>query len=222
MKPGIRKLYVSAFTRIELVVIVAVITILMLMILPPLSTVNRREVWQKQCVENQRQLEIAYKTWAVDCGAEFPMYYRTNDGGTREFVLEGKMFRHYQAMSNELGGTKLLVCPSDTRLVASSFDALQNTNISYFVGVDASDTYPQLILLGDRNLKNPRSLANSLFVVLDTDSAAYWTGEMHHDKGIVGIADGSVRVFSTPGLQKYLHDSVPPNAVHTNWIVLPE
>jgi hypothetical protein len=56
-------------------------------------------------------------------------------------------------MENELGqAPAILVCPADERRAASSFSNLSNTNISYFVGVNANDTYPQSILGGDRNL----------------------------------------------------------------------
>ena len=56
-------------------------------------------------------------------------------------------------MSNEMGQAPIiLICPADERKPASSFSNLANTNISYFVGVDANDTYPQALLGGDRNL----------------------------------------------------------------------
>src|SRR5256885_13734 len=68
-------------------------------------------------------------------------------------------------MSNELSTPKVLICPSEYegRQAASTFgptipagtaNSLPYTNdlmVSYFVGVDAQDTYPQMFLVGDHN-----------------------------------------------------------------------
>ncbi|HXR05961.1 MAG TPA: hypothetical protein VN765_01445 [Candidatus Acidoferrum sp.] len=57
-------------------------------------------------------------------------------------------------MQNQLGQSpKLVVCPEDERQAAFSFsNNFDNTHLSYFVGVNASDVYPQSIQGGDRNL----------------------------------------------------------------------
>jgi hypothetical protein len=56
-------------------------------------------------------------------------------------------------MAYEMGqNPRLTICPTDERKSADKFSNLSNTNISYFVGVNANDTYPQAILGGDRNL----------------------------------------------------------------------
>src|SRR6266705_3972586 len=69
-------------------------------------------------------------------------------------------------MSNELSTPKILICPSeyDNRGAASTFSYVipggsanatpytNDLNTSYFVGVDAQDTNPQMFLTGDHNL----------------------------------------------------------------------
>ena len=46
----------------------------------------------------------------------------------------------------------IFVCPTDERTPATAFTNLANTNVSYFIGPGANDTYPQSLLGGDRNL----------------------------------------------------------------------
>ena len=56
-----------------------------------------------------------------------------------EFNTGADTFRHFQVMSNELSTPKILVCPADTRVAAANFVRLKNQNVSYFVGLEASD-----------------------------------------------------------------------------------
>jgi prepilin-type N-terminal cleavage/methylation domain-containing protein len=92
--------------------------------------------------------------------------------GTSEYT-----YYNYTLMQNEMGQSpKVVVCPSDDRNANSNFFAsgsygistpapggstpsqqatsgsFNNQYLSYWVGVGASDTYPQSLLGGDRNL----------------------------------------------------------------------
>ena len=75
-----------------------------------------------------------------------------------EFVQDAAMFRHFQIMSNELNTPKLLYCPSESdrgRTMATVFSSdakdrsgrevvfSSNSNLSYFVGVDAVRLNPR-------------------------------------------------------------------------------
>ena len=57
----------------------------------------------------------------------------------------------------------MLVCPADLRPPAGNFAALQNTNVSYFVGVTADYSKPASILAGDGNLVLPPQSPTILF-----------------------------------------------------------
>jgi hypothetical protein len=105
------------------------------------------------CDCNLKQVGLAFKTWALDHNNLFPMCVSTNFGGTREYVTNGEIFRHFAVMSNELSTPVVLVCPEDSRKPAHSFDrTFSNKNLSYFVGVDANNDAPQMFLSGDRNV----------------------------------------------------------------------
>lgn len=78
------------------------------------------------------------------------------------------VFGIFMVMSNELSTPKILMCPSEyergMRQAAGTFAGFDpsgsastvpytnDLNTSYFVGVDAGETYPQMLLIGDHNL----------------------------------------------------------------------
>jgi len=134
-----------------------------------------------------------------------------------EFVVSGETFRHFQVMSNELSTPKVIVCPSDTRSAATNFTTgFSNTNVSYFVGVDAEEGKTQMLLVGDRNIVNGKDPANGM-LELTTNNPAKWTRAMHNGTGNIALADGSVQHVTTPGLQKLIEHT----GVATNRISLP-
>jgi prepilin-type processing-associated H-X9-DG protein len=205
-----------AFTRIELVAIIAILALLTLILLPALAQDSQNST-RRQCVNNLKQVELAFKTWAVDNGDKYPMSVSTKLGGTKEFAKDGNVFRHFQVMSNELSTPKLLICPSDTRTFAANFADLHNENISYFVGLDANDTNPQMFLSGDRNIENGKSPIHSV-LELRPEIPARWTETIHNNQGNVGLADGSVLQFTSARLQQALQKT----GDSTNRIALPE
>jgi prepilin-type processing-associated H-X9-DG protein len=150
-------------------------------------------------VSNLTQAGLAFHSFAHDHDSKFPMQLPSAAGGSLEFVPSGSgaggefflSFRHFQALSNELGSVKVLACPADTRLPAETFTALRNENVSYFVGVTAAYNKPDSILAGDRNLTN--DLANDpTLLIAGPDIPLHWTSELHQFKGNLLFADGHV------------------------------
>jgi hypothetical protein len=140
-------------------------------------------------------------------------------GGTKEFITGADTFRHFQVMSNELSTPKILICPADTRTAASFFSGLKNQNVSYFVGLDAADSYPQMLLAGDRNLTGESGPENGILKLVPGHPVS-WTETMHINQGNVGLADGSVQQCSNAGLRQALQNSGDPT--NTWRIALPE
>jgi hypothetical protein len=105
-------------------------------------------------------------------------------------------------MSNELQSPKILVCPADKqKTVAANFnEGLSDSNLSYFVGLDAAARYPRMFLSGDRNLvANGQPVAKGLFV-LTTNTPLNWTTNIHISSGNIGFADSSVQFLTSDGL----------------------
>ncbi|HXC97873.1 MAG TPA: H-X9-DG-CTERM domain-containing protein [Verrucomicrobiae bacterium] len=121
-------------------------------------------------------------------------------------------------MSNELASPKILLCPYDDRQLApaivlanggtvSDFANLSNSNISYFIELDADETSPAMLLSGDRNLVTNGADVVPGLVVLGTNSAMGWSAKMHNGKGNILLADGSVQRTTPSSLQTLLSNT---------------
>jgi prepilin-type N-terminal cleavage/methylation domain-containing protein len=161
----------SAFTLIELLVVIAIIAILAAMLLPALAAAKRK-AQRINCVNNLKEVGLAFKLWEGDNQDHYPMAVSSTTGGGLEYVASaaansatafslGKLFA---VCSNELSTPKILYCTSDSTSghqantnffnLAVLYSASPNyvPNISYFICGDANDNYPQMILSGDRNI----------------------------------------------------------------------
>src|SRR3954467_6661176 len=79
-----------AFSLIELLVVIAIIVILAAMLLPVLNR-GKMRAKQIQCVNNMREMGLAFNSFAHDHESRFPMQVATNAGGALEYVQRGYM-----------------------------------------------------------------------------------------------------------------------------------
>ena len=204
----------SAFTRIELVAIIAVAVVLTSLAVCVLADTKAKS--RGICCNCRlKQIGLAFLIFSSDHGGTFPMRIPTNQGGSMEYASEA--YRHFQVISNELSTPKILACPSDTRKPAPDFSALSNANISYFLGVDAKESAPQVLLAGDRNLITNGVPAGGGLLEFTTNLTVGWTAQMHNNAGNVLFADGHADSMSNTRLQEQL----PYSGVASNRLLIP-
>ncbi|HXT42017.1 MAG TPA: H-X9-DG-CTERM domain-containing protein [Candidatus Angelobacter sp.] len=121
----------------------------------------------------------------------------TKEGGSKEYVLMPDAFPHWRTLSNTSSTPKVLICPADDRKPADSFGVLSNLNVSYFLGLDATDMFPQMLLAGDRNLMTNGVPVGSGLLVLTTKVTLGWSAAMHNNSGNVALGDGSVQMMTS-------------------------
>ena len=184
----------GAFTVLELLMLIIVSLLLSSVLLPLLS--SRTPSCRIHCVNNLKQIGLSFKTWSLDNNDRLPMEVPAADGGAKEAALQGLPLPIFQVMSNELSTPSVLLCPQDSaRQRATNFGPnLNETNLSYFVCQNPSDSGSPGILLGDRNLTN-QLIPGKRYIAFTRELSLGWTEEMHSCQGNVGFPDGSVGQF---------------------------
>ena len=219
MNISLRNQRERGLTLVELFVVLAVITFFALFFVIQPDRNGKARAYRIQCINNLKQIGLATRIWEGDHGDKFPMNVSETNGGTMEFTSGPKMWRHFQVMSNELSTPKVLFCPTDWDSVrdrATNFSGLGNSNLSYFIGPDASETDPQSLLSGDRNITNGTPIKNGILEVT-TNTPAGWTALMHNKVGNLTLSDGSVQQVSGTGLRT----AVQNTSIFTNRLLMP-
>lgn len=201
-------------TLIEALVVMAILAMLAMVVLPQLARRYRRAS-RVNCVNQLKHIGIAFRLFATDHNDRFPQRLSTNEGGTLEF--DADVVAHFRVLSNELASPRILVCPDDSIVPATNFTTLTASNLSYFVGMEADEMQPMMILAGDDNLTTNGVPMQSRWLMPQTNLVVGYGKGRHGDSGFVVMSDGSAQLMSWMRLEEYLRRT--PNL--TNRFLLP-
>ena len=142
---------IRAFTKLELLAVLVTLILLTIIGLAMWSDNGRARAQRIHCVSNLKQIALGFRLWANDHMEKFPWQVSTNQAGTLEYADSVQVWRHFQAASNELNSPRILACGADTsRSPTAQWSALSNSNISYFLSMNADGSRPGRILAGDQ------------------------------------------------------------------------
>lgn len=221
----------TGLTFVELIAVVAILGILTFLVLSRLAKA-KSFTGHRSCISNLKNIGLGFRAFASDSNGQYPMQLSLTNGGSREVVEDaGKVWFHFLTLSNELSTPRVVICPEDSfnRVEATTFTTNaasgvgegllvafnSNLNISYFIGVDAHEEKPDMLLAGDRHLTNggaspfraSQARVGSLGTNHTSTVGAGWDGRLHHGLGNITFGDGSVRQVNTMDLRSVLRTS---------------
>lgn len=231
MKTKINTDSAAGLTLVEVLVVIAVLVVLVGVLLPALAPPHGP--MKINCANNLKQIGLSFRIWAGDNGDRYPMQLSVTNGGTMEHVASGAAWPHFEVLSNELNTPKVLVCSKDKPRAQAldeingplrkrgihghAFSPGRRFPLSYFVGLDAEESKPTMLLAGDDNLAIGGKPVTSGLLNLWTKSAVGWHKPRHPNGGNICFADGSVLQVNREQLRQALANT----GVATNRLAIP-
>lgn len=184
--------------------------------------------------DNLRQLGIVFILYAADTGKDqFPWEASKDLIDTAESDMKARATDQIAPLvgagyfKTNLYSARFLVCPTDkTRIVCSNFSAFNDSNLSYFVSLDASikatTNITATILSGDRHLSVSNQPIKPGLLMVREPLRMGWTREMH-DKtksspmGVIVFGDGHGEIVP----DKKLPTVFQRQSLSTNRLLLP-
>jgi type II secretory pathway pseudopilin PulG len=216
----------SAFTLVELLLMIGIIGLLAGMLLPSLVRA-KSSAHRANCTNNLKQTVLSFAMWAQDNSGKYPWMLTASQGGTQD--VSNQASDQFLIMSNELRFPRILICPSDTAVTAryawTDYATNGNTSLSYFAGLCAREQFPRAMLAGDRNvlgLSDFSECTNAVGMFASgIQSAAFWGPDLHRNVGNMAFSDGSVDRLTSVQLQGRAANSGTASICSENHVLEP-
>jgi competence protein ComGC len=203
MKPRPANHKTAALTLTEVLLVIAALALLAAILLPALAAAKRKSS-KIGCVSNLKQVGISYRMWTDDNFGKYPMQVSATNDGAMESIATGNVAACFSVLSNTLDNPAILICPLAAKhFSATNFGILDNSNISYFVGLDALSTQPRAVLSGDDNFIVNGAKVRSGVLSLHPGDSLGWSRDRHPGAGNILLVDDSVQQVSSAGLNSF-------------------
>ena len=191
-------------TLVELLVVVVIIAVFVALLDPFSEPRIKKHALLISCMSNQKQLELGFLMWSGDNGGKFPWQLSTTTNGTMELITNEDVVSQLVVLSDYVRIPSICRCPADTtRTIAENFKTLTDSNVSYFVNVDADSRLG--VMTGDRHLQADSGAVGRGNFLVTNGMKLEWTHELHYQRfamarGALGFTDGHAEVVFTTNL----------------------
>lgn len=209
------KRFSRGLTLLEALLVVAIFVAIFFSFVAVVMNKEKAHTNRIQCLNNLKQIGLASIMWQEDHGGkftnEFPWEIDETNGGTLQIASGPNLWRHFIVLSNELSTPTILVCPADkSRVAATNFHFFNNSNISYFLNLDSTETNSEGLLSGDRNITNGTPIESGV-LKLTPDHVAGWDRGMHQQFNNLLLAHSGVEETGANGLREVIARSGATN-----------
>ena len=227
MRLSAHKPTASAFTRIELTVVIAITAISGGMFLPSCSN-DPQPPAPLPPTTQLKQIGLAMRLFANDHNGKLPMELSQSNGGVREIFENNQadqIYRTFTILSNYLGNTpRVLVDPADEETIpATTFRSSRrgesgqvvfdgNVHTSFGIAPGAERENARMLLAANRDIEDEvagfRYGQDQIAPLGTNNPTVHWTtNHVHPDGGYTLWGDGSVGFMNTRELRQRLRSS---------------
>ncbi len=189
-----------------------IIAILISLLMPAIMKAKSKG-FQTFCSNNLKGVGLGLISYAESNDGRFPQQVPAPQGGCAPIPantfqpggLIARDIRPFIIASNNLGSTKILICPRDRDLRGpSSFAQVRGTNVSYFTAVRPRRNNHNTILSGDNNIAWLPSGGSPI------GYRPFWSTNRHDDSGNLVFSDGRVEGVHSNKLGQVFYRAAQP------------